>query len=284
MPGRVALRPVGDAAGRRRRARRVLRRDVRLLLVAPLAARSRLAVAALPPDPPQPAAPRGHHVVLQASAGDGRELARRQRASLSRARIDSRGRRGLHALHGAGRILLSHELPHAALGGVRVPAAGNASHPSRARPASRQLRRRRPLGHAVRHVAQPAHVGRRLRLHRRPRGTPDRHAALPRRPSTRRARREPPPLSRRRRRGRAARRMRLLVLRRHPQRLPRGDAAAPAHARAGRRGVARARRARRVGRPLPRDRQRRFGQGHLDQSGDGAHLAAARNTCSACST
>ena len=61
---------VGRRPRRHRRRRRRLPRDhLRLLLVAPLAARVGLPVALAAPGPPQPAAHRGHHQLLQAPAG-----------------------------------------------------------------------------------------------------------------------------------------------------------------------------------------------------------------------
>ena len=64
---------------------------------------------------------------------------------------------------------------------LRIPAPGDASHPSRAPRAPLQLRRHRMVGHAVRDVAQSRDLGGTLRVRRSARGAPGRQAALPRR-------------------------------------------------------------------------------------------------------
>ena len=74
----------------------VLHRDLHLLLVASLASRSEFPVARLSPDSSQPAADRSHHVVLQASGRDARELDARQRAGLHHSRLVAGSRRDLH--------------------------------------------------------------------------------------------------------------------------------------------------------------------------------------------
>ena len=144
----------------------LLHRHLRFLLVAPRAARSAVALARLSPDPPQPAAPGSQHLVLQAPGRNARQLADRQPAGLCRARPRPRGRRHLHPVYCAGRVLHSHQPAHAALGRLCLPAAGDAPHPPPARPPPQQLRRHRLVGHAVRQLREPARLAGALRLRR----------------------------------------------------------------------------------------------------------------------
>jgi sterol desaturase/sphingolipid hydroxylase (fatty acid hydroxylase superfamily) len=64
--------------------------------------------------------------------------------------LSPEGGGGLHALHGAGGVLLSHQRQDTSLGRLLLPAAGDAPDPSSARPTQEQLRRHHLVGHAVR--------------------------------------------------------------------------------------------------------------------------------------
>ena len=111
--------------------------------------------------------------------------------------------------HGARRILLSTptcRTPHWVGYVFQRPEMHRIHHEHGVAP--EQLRRHRLVGHAVRNLAQPARMGRPLRLRPLPVKSASRHAALPRRPCAK-ARREPPPLSRLAGAAGAARRLRL---------------------------------------------------------------------------
>src|SRR6267143_156469 len=88
---RLHLPPVCSRLTPPRGSSRLLYRNLRLLLVASLAPRATPALAAVPSDSPQPAAHRGHHLLLQAPGRDDREFADRQRARLHNPRPVARG-------------------------------------------------------------------------------------------------------------------------------------------------------------------------------------------------
>lgn len=139
-------------------AHRIPRHHVRLLLVAPRAARHPVAVATGASSPPSAASSRGDHEFLQAPSGDGAEWRGVERGLVSTCRARCPGGERCGVAHRPGRTLLPLERRDPALGGLHHPAAGEPLPASRGGGPQPQLRRPPRVGHDVRHVPQPGEV------------------------------------------------------------------------------------------------------------------------------